>query len=124
MDQSRRLETSLVLDGNVYSGDIGCIEGEIGCNLKILDQGDLFLEISGQDVTFTYEMNTICWYPDQAGDPCFSCEIGDPCEPATFTGVGTISDEIVIEIDYNGKDCGGSHEVTIQLIRTPKWDEG
>jgi len=117
LERDSNIKTTLGLQDGIYTGIFECGFAEEGCDPGVLGAGVIFLEISGQSISFTYEKIFIC-VPEQEDDPCYSCMTGDTCI-ATFPGTGTLEDEILFNIDFTGEDCGGSHEVNLEMKRIP-----
>jgi len=116
-EKDSHLGTLIQQKDGIYTGLIGCILEEVGCNISNVSWGNVSLEISGHSISFVYERIAGCNYPEQDDDPCYSCLQGEVCN-TTFSGTGTIEDDILFDIDYSGEDCGGSHEVNLVMKRT------
>jgi len=104
------------LDG-IYSGGIGCFDPQ--CEHPDA-HASLWLEITGQSITSVVDYFFLyCYYPEQSGDPCYSCELDKLCDSVIIPGTGIVEEDIEFIIDYTGEDCGGSHELSFIMKRIP-----
>jgi len=100
-------QVSTTITGSIlgYKGRIICTD----CN-PFMDQGPISFMISDNIISnFLYNQTIVCWQ----GCPCAA---NDPCE-VSFTGQGTVNNELSFEIPFSGDDCVGSLEITLSLFR-------
>jgi len=80
-------------------------------------------QISGNELSFIIINNTLFDPSVQQTGKCYGSGVCRDCTPdvdpcdAIFTGQGTITNELNIEISLSGDDCVGFHEMTLFLTR-------